>query len=49
MPEDEINRINNLFLEEGETIFEQEDWEIYDTDLYFEAYIKITKSNEDTL
>ena len=49
MPEDEINRINNFFLEEGETTFEQEGWEIYDTDLYFEANIKITKSNEDSL
>ena len=49
MPEDEINRINNLFLEEGETTFEQEGWEIYDTDLYFVSKIKITESSEDTI
>ncbi len=49
MPEDEINRLNNLFSEEGETAFKEEGWEIYDTDLYFESKIKITQSSEDTL
>jgi len=49
MPEEEINRLNNLFIEEGETVFEEEGWEIYDTDLYFESKIKITTSGEDTL
>ncbi len=49
MPEDEINRLNNLFYEEGETALEEEGWEIYDTDLYFESKIKITRSSEDTL
>ena len=41
MHEDEINRLNNLFSEEGETAFEEEGWEIYDTDLYFESNINI--------
>ena len=40
MSEDEITRINNLFLEEGETAFEEEGWEIYDTVVYFESNIK---------
>ena len=41
IPEDEINRLNNLFSEEGETAFEEEGWEVYDTDLYFESNINI--------
>ena len=49
IPEDEINRLNNLFSEEGETALEEEGWEIYDTDLFFESKIKITESSEDTL
>ena len=49
MPEDEINRLNNLFYEEGWTALEEEGWEIYDTNLYFESKIKITRSSEDTL
>ena len=49
MPEGEINRLNNLFSEEGERALEEEGWEIYDTDLYFESKIKITRSSEDTL
>ena len=49
MPEDEINRLNNLFYEEGETALEEDGWEIYDTDLYFESKIKITRSSEVTL
>ena len=49
MPEDEINRLDNLFSEEGETAFEEEGWKLYDTDLYFESKINITQPSEDTL
>ena len=49
MPEKEMIRLSKLFSKKGETLFEQEGWKIEDTQLYFEANIKIIKSNKDTL
>ena len=46
MPEKEITRLDKLFSKKGETLFEQEGWQVVDTELYFEANIKITKSNK---
>ena len=46
MPEKEITRLNKLFSKKGETLFEQDGWEVVDTGLYFEANIKILKSNK---
>ena len=44
MPEKEITKLSKLFSKKGETLFEQEGWKIVDTELYFEANIKIIKS-----
>lgn len=41
--EKEANKISRLFSKKGESIFEQEGYEIQDTKLYFEANIKIKK------
>ena len=49
MSEKEMARLSKLFSKKGETLFEQEGWQIEDTKLYFEANIKIVKSNKDTL
>ena len=49
MSEKEMTRLSKLFSKKGETLFEQEGWQIEDTQLYFEANIKIIKSNKDTL
>ena len=49
MSEKEMTRLSKLFSKKGETVFEQEGWQIEDTQLYFEANIKIIKSNKDTL
>ena len=49
MPEKEITKLSKLFSKKGETLFEQEGWQIEDTQLYFEANIKIIKSTKDTL
>ena len=46
MPEKEITKLSKLFSKKGETLFEQEGWQIVDTELYFEANIKIIKSNK---
>ena len=46
MPEKEIAKLSKLFSKKGETLFEQEGWQIVDTELYFEANIKIIKSNK---
>tara|TARA_Y100000031_G_scaffold119080_1_gene132614 strand:- start:23 stop:799 length:777 start_codon:yes stop_codon:yes gene_type:complete len=46
MPEKEITRLSKLFSKKGEALFEQEGWQIVDTELYFEANIKINKSNK---
>ena len=49
MSEQEMTRFIKLFSKKGETLFEQEGWDIEDTRLYFEANIKIIRSNKDTL
>ena len=49
MSEKEMTRLSKLFSKKGETLFEQEGWQIEDTQLYFEANIKIIKFNKDTL
>ena len=46
MPEKEVTKLSKLFSEKGETLFEQEGWQIVDTGLYFEANIKVIKSNK---
>ena len=46
MSEKEMTRLSKLFSKKGETLFEQEGWQIVDTGLYFEANIKVIKSNK---
>jgi len=46
MLEKEVSKLSKLFSEKGETLFEQEGWQIVDTGLYFEANIKVIKSNK---
>lgn len=41
----EIERLQNLFNEDPETMFENEGFEIYDTNVYFEDKIKVTETD----
>ena len=47
--EKESNKLSKLFSKKGESIFEQEGYEIQDTKLYFEANIKIVKTDSGVL
>jgi len=47
--EKESNKLIKLFSKKGESIFEQEGYEIQDTKLYFEANIKIVKTDSGVL
>ena len=47
--EKESNKLIKLFSKKGESIFEQEGYEIQDTKLYFEANIKIKKTDSAVL
>ena len=47
--EKESNKLIKLFSKKGESIFEQEGYEIQDTKLYFEANIKIVKTDSSVL
>ena len=47
--EKEVNKLSKLFSKKGESIFEQEGYEIQDTKLYFEANIKIKKTDSAVL
>ena len=47
--EKEANKFSKLFSKKGESIFEQEGYEIQDTKLYFEANIKIMKTDSAVL
>ena len=47
--EKEGNKLSKLFSKKGESIFEQEGYEIQDTKLYFEANIKIKKTDSAVL
>ena len=47
--EKEGHKLSKLFSKKGESIFEQEGYEIQDTKLYFEANIKIKKTDSAVL
>jgi hypothetical protein len=47
--EKQSNKLSKLFSKKGESIFEQEGYEIQDTKLYFEANIKIVKTDSGVL
>jgi len=47
--EKEANKLIKLFSKKGESIFEQEGYEIEDTKLFFEANIKMVKTNSNVL
>jgi hypothetical protein len=49
LPENEANRLNKLFSKKGESVFEEEGYEIQDTKLFFEANIEIKKTDSNTL
>jgi len=42
MPEKESKRLSKIFSKDPERMFEKEGWKIQDTNLYFEANIKIS-------
>ena len=44
----DIERLQNLFNEDAEMMFENEGFEIYDTNVYFEDKIKVTKTDTDS-
>ena len=47
--EKEANKLIKQFSKKGESIFEQEGYEIEDTKLFFEANIKMVKTNSNIL
>ena len=47
--EKEANKLIKQFSKKGESIFEQEGYEIEDTKLFFEANIKMVKTNSNVL
>ena len=49
LPENEANRLNKQFSKKGESVFEEEGYEIQDTKLFFEANIEIKKTDSNTL